>query len=293
METLKLWWNIIRPRTLFASICPVAIGLLLANSFHVGVALMTLFCALALQILSNLINDYYDFKRGSDKAGRVGPARALAEGKVTMKSMKMACWIALGIALILGGMLIYIGGWRILSIGVLAILFAWLYTATRHSLSYMGVADIFCFLFYGPVATLGTAWLLDLDSFLNASAGWAGCVCGAIAVCVLMTNNLRDREEDMKVGKKTIPVRFGRRAGEIGYLIMVLWMPVASCLAGLYLSALIVVPGLMLYSLVCRAKGKEYNCYLFRAGQLNLCYVLLVLIDTQVVQRLLNIGVLI
>lgn len=285
METLKLWWNIIRPKTLFASICPVLIGLMLAHSLHIGVGLITLFCALMLQILSNLINDYYDFKRGSDKAGRVGPARALAEGKVTKKAMKRACFIVLGIALILGAMLIYIGGWRILCIGVLAILFAWLYTATHHSLSYMGIADIFCFLFYGPVATLGTAWLQDLNGFWNSEAGWAGCVCGAIAVCVLMTNNLRDIEDDKAAGKHTFPVRFGRRAGEWGYFAMVLFMPVASCLAGLYLSAIVVIPGLMLQSLVCQAKGAEYNRYLFRAGQLNLFYVIMVLLETQLIQR--------
>ena len=280
METLKLWWNIIRPRTLFASICPVLMGLLLSHSFHLGIALTTLFCALALQILSNLINDYYDFKRGSDKAGRIGPARALAEGKASIHTMKIACYIALAIALLLGAILIYIGGWRILAIGVLAIFFAWLYTATHHSLSYMGIADIFCFLFYGPIATLGTAWLQDSSQFFNPSAGWAGCVCGAIAVCVLMTNNLRDIHDDQAAGKHTFPVRFGRRAGEVAYLIMVLLMPICSLLAHLYLATLIIVPGIILWFHVVRAQGAEYNRYLFRAGQLNLLYVILAFIDT-------------
>ena len=149
MQKIKLWFGICRPRTLFASVCPVLMGLIAIQSVEAAwVALATLLCALSLQVLSNLINDYYDFKRGSDKAGRVGPARALAEGLVDEKQMRNACLIAVGMSVALGLYLVVEGGWVILAIGVLAILFAWLYTATHHSLSYLGIADIFCFLFY-------------------------------------------------------------------------------------------------------------------------------------------------
>ena len=187
MQKIKLWFNICRPRTLFASACPVLMGLAATSPIpRYGVAVVTLLCAMALQVLSNLINDYYDFKRGSDKAGRVGPSRALAEGTIEEKQMRWACWIAAGASVILGLWLVDIGGWAILTIGVLALLFAWLYTATRHSLSYLGIADIFCFLFYGPIAAAGTAYLQT--GAVSWTAVRLGCVCGCIAVCTLATN---------------------------------------------------------------------------------------------------------
>ncbi|MBQ3983588.1 MAG: UbiA family prenyltransferase [Bacteroidales bacterium] len=117
MQKIKLWFGICRPRTLFASVCPVLMGLIAIQSVvDAWVALATLLCALSLQILSNLINDYYDFKRGSDKAGRVGPARALAEGLVDEKQMRNACLIAVGMSVALGLYLVveglgYLGHW--------------------------------------------------------------------------------------------------------------------------------------------------------------------------------------
>ena len=151
MKNFLLWCKIVRPQTLFASLCPVVVALLMVQrqgyEVRVWVATATALCALALQILSNLINDYYDFSRGTDKKGRVGFMRALAEGLVTKRQMLKACLIALAVSLLLGAYLVFVGGWIILLIGVLAILFAWLYTATNHSLSYLGIADIFVFLF--------------------------------------------------------------------------------------------------------------------------------------------------
>ena len=117
MQKIKLWFGICRPRTLFASVCPVLMGLIAIQSVvDAWVALATLLCALSLQILSNLINDYYDFKRGSDKAGRVGPARALAEGLVDEKQMRNACLIAVGMSVALGLYLVVEGGWVIFAV---------------------------------------------------------------------------------------------------------------------------------------------------------------------------------
>ena len=160
------WFKIIRPQTLFASFCPVAVGWLVSRMFIASTdtrlyltASLTLVCALALQVLSNLINDYYDYRRGADKKGRIGFKRALAEGLVTERQMRLACFIALAIAVLTGAVLCLTGGWIILAIGVTAILFAWLYTATDYSLSYLGIADIFVFLYYGVIATGGTLYL--------------------------------------------------------------------------------------------------------------------------------------
>ena len=236
MKQILLWLRIIRPQTLFASLCPVLVGLMVAHSlihqsssFAHLTAVLTASCALALQILSNLINDYYDYRRGTDKQGRVGFKRALAEGTVTERAMRTACCIALAFSILLGAILCWIGGWTIVAIGLTAILFAWLYTATPYSLSYLGIADIFVFLYYGVIATWGTVWLqykatgqtFDLSQMKPI---YAGAVCGLISMCVLFINNIRDIDDDRLVGKRTLPVRVGKPAalGLLGVIVVLM-----------------------------------------------------------------------
>ena len=286
MKRLLLWLRIIRPQTLFASLCPVLVGLmvthLLIGRVEPVTAVLTASCAFALQILSNLINDYYDFKRGTDKKGRVGFKRALAEGMVTEKEMRMACYIILATSLVLGAVLCYIGGWVIMAIGITAILFAWLYTATPYSLSYLGIADIFVFLYYGVIASWGTMWLQykamgQAFDWSLLTPVYAGAVCGLISMCVLAINNIRDIEDDRLVGKRTIPVRVGKRAA-LGLLgIIVALMPLFAWLAfGLSWAVAVILPASFLYYKVLRAKGSQYNLCLLMAGIVNLIYVGLV-----------------
>ena len=284
------WFKIIRPQTLFASFCPVAVGWLVGhdllaqtdNRMHL-VAGITLICALALQVLSNLINDYYDYRRGADSKGRVGFKRALAEGLVTERQMLTACFIALGVAVITGVVLWYVGGWVILVIGLTAILFAWLYTATDYSLSYLGIADIFVFLYYGVVATGGTVYLLyraigiEIDPQALRMAVYAGAVNGLISMCVLAINNIRDIDTDRAVGKRTLPVRIGKTGALAALGVVVALMPVCAWMAfGLSLPVLVIVPAAILYGCVLRAQGATYNYCLLGAGVVNLCYVILV-----------------
>ena len=285
MSKFKLWFRIVRPQTLFASLVPVIVGVLAVRyartPVQVGnpfiVALVTAVCALSLQILSNLINDYYDFVRGSDKAGRAGFKRALAEGEVSGSQMLTAILIDLAIVVLTGLFLVWSGRLPILLIGCSAILFAWLYTATSHSLSYLGIADIFVFLYYGVVASAGTAYLLT-HTFVP-TAFHAGAVCGLISMCVLMINNLRDIEDDRAAGKRTLPVRFGKRAAEVIMLVEVLLMPVFAWLAfGLSPAMLIIVAALALYAAVLKAKGAEYNKCLLCTGLMNVLYLILCLI---------------
>ena len=282
---MLLWLKIIRPQTLFASVCPVLIGLMATPcETNITVAIITIVCALSLQILSNLINDYYDFRRGTDKKGRAGFSRALAEGWVTEKQMRNACLITLAISIITGAYLIHVGGLQILIIGIFAILFAWLYTATNHSLSYLGIADIFVFLFYGIIASGGTTHLqLSSANFqlsiINCQLSiTSGAVCGLISMCVLIINNLRDIESDRVAGKRTFPVRFGKRAGEIGMLVIILLMPLFayfSTNSHSIIPCLIIIPALFLYYKTLHAKGSQYNMCLLMAGITNAIFVLL------------------
>ncbi len=276
MSKIFIWLKIIRPQTLFASICPVLVGLIITPCISTSYAIITLLCAISLQVLSNLINDYYDYVRGSDKKGRVGFSRALAEGIVSKRQMLTACIITLCISIFSGLYLVLRSGIPILIIGMSAIFFAWLYTATSHSLSYLGIADIFVFIYYGVVATMGTQYIQILN--FTEQAFWAGSVCGLISMCVLITNNLRDIEDDKAAGKRTFPVRFGKNAGELGYLVVILLTPLFSYMAfGLNWQMLIVVPGLALFYKVYKATGKEYNKCLLLAGILNSIYVILCL----------------
>lgn len=279
MKNVLLWFRIVRPQTLFASLCPVIVALLTMNETVVSwtVAWVTIVCALGLQILSNLINDYYDFVRGTDKKGRAGFKRALAEGEVSENQMRRACLVTLAICIISGIYLVANGGWVILAIGVTALLFAWLYTATSHSLSYLGIADIFVFLYYGVIASSGT-YFLQTGGF-SWEVFFAGAVCGLISMCVLLINNLRDMDDDRLAGKRTLPVRFGKKAGEGLMLVVVLLMPVMAYLAfGFNLPMLVIVPGLCLFVAVTKAKGVTFNKLLMSAGLINVLYVLLVVV---------------
>lgn len=275
-----LWLRIIRPQTLFASLCPVLVALLTQTEDILWApAIVTIICALALQILSNLINDYYDYRRGTDKQGRVGFRRALAEGEVTERQMLIACLITLGVCLLTGLYLVWAGGFVILAIGLTALLFAWLYTATSKSLSYLGIADIFVFLYYGVIAAAGT-YYLQTHAF-SWPVFFAGAVCGLISMCVLFINNIRDMEDDRQVGKRTLPVRLGRKVSLGIMFCLVVLMPVMAYFAfGLSLPMVVVIPALCLWWAVLRAEGKKYNLCLLSAGLTNLFYTILVAICT-------------
>lgn len=287
IRNILLWLRIIRPQTLFASLVPVLVaGVVVsetAYTFNSITLCVTAFCALSLQILSNLINDYYDYLRGTDKAGRKGFKRALAEGEVTPKAMLCACLLAAAVACLLGLYLVYTGGVVILAIGLTALLFAWLYTATPYSLSYLGIADIFVFLYYGVIACSGTAYLLlcgeERSDGWNAtilSSVYAGTVSGCISMCVLMINNLRDIVSDRAVGKRTFPVRFGKNAAHIFLFIIVLLMPLFAYLAFRSpLPMLVVIPAFVLWMKIIRSEGAAYNKCLVFAGMINLIYLIL------------------
>lgn len=281
MKEVVKWLKITRPQTLFAGFSPVAIGIIVASKtidINWTIAIATFIGAMTIQILSNFVNDYYDYKNGLDKQGRIGFKRALAEGSVSLNQMKVAIGIDLLVAAIIGLYLVIHGGIIILIIGVFSLLFAWLYTATKKSLSYLGIADIFCFIFFGPVATLGTT-ALQTGEF-SVGSMYLGMVCGSLATCVLIVNNIRDRETDKLNNKQSFVVRFGKKAGEMEYLFFIILALFFSFMAnGLSFSNLIIVLGLLLFSQLLKAKGEQYNTMLIKTGLLNVAFVILSIID--------------
>ncbi len=220
---LQIWLSAARPKTLWASIAPVIIGTAMAFSdgkVHWPAAILTLFSAMSIQIATNFSNDYYDFMHGVDTRERLGPVRATSSGLVSPQQMKWTFIATFILAFVLGLYLIYRGGWPILVIGLLAILFGILYTSGPYPLSYNGWGDIFVLIFFGPVAVGGTYYLQTLD--ITWPVILAGLSPGLISTALLTVNNLRDIHTDRKSGKKTLAVRFGELFSRVEYVIAIL-----------------------------------------------------------------------
>ena len=213
---MKVWIEAIRPKTLGASLCPVAMGAALA--WHDGAfAWLPVLAALAgaclLQVASNFANDLHDALRGTDGEGRIGPRRAVASGLVSPAAMRRALALVLLLAAIPAGFLAWHAGWAFAAIGVVRAVCAVGYTAPPMSLAYRGLGEVFVFLFFGPLAVAGTRAACDGD--WTAAAFACGIAPGAIGVALLATNNLRDRAGDAASGKRTLVVRFGEQFGRV------------------------------------------------------------------------------
>lgn len=220
---LKEWILAARPQTLPAAFSPVFVGAAIA--FHDGLlrwdsTLIALICAFIIQIGTNFANDYYDFVKGADTQDRKGFRRATASGTISATAMKNAAVISMLIAFLVGLYLVWVGGWPILIIGLLSILFGILYTGGPYPLGYNGLGDIFVFIFFGIVAVMGTYYVNALKWSMESFV--AGCAVGALSTNILVVNNLRDIETDRPAGKRTLGVIFGAEALKIEYLLMML-----------------------------------------------------------------------
>jgi 1,4-dihydroxy-2-naphthoate octaprenyltransferase len=207
---LLVWIAAIRPKTLGASLCPVLVGATLARVdgvFKWDRVLVALAGALLLQIASNLANDLFDGLRGTDGATRVGPQRAVGSGLVTPRAMVSALGLTLVFAALPAAWLAVYASPVFLAIGMLGAMCAVGYTAPPLALAYRGLGDVFVFLFFGPIAVAGTR--AACDGAWTMPAFVCGLATGAIGVCLLATNNLRDEAGDRANGKRTIVVRFG------------------------------------------------------------------------------------
>ncbi|MGN6415581.1 1,4-dihydroxy-2-naphthoate polyprenyltransferase [Flexivirga sp.] len=213
MATLNEWIAGSRPRTLPVAVAPVAAGTGAAYALGDGNpahALLALLVSLLLQIGVNFANDYSDGIRGTDDA-RVGPVRLVGQGLATPASVKSAAFACFAAAAVCGLALVALSGtWWLLVAGALAIVAAWKYTGGEHPYGYMGLGEVFVFVFFGLVATLGTTYTQAGSVDLSAVAAAVGI--GAIACAILVVNNLRDIPGDTVSGKRTLAVRIGDAA---------------------------------------------------------------------------------
>ncbi len=206
---MNRWQTGARPRTLPAAVVPVAIGAAAAVGegdivwWRVAAALVV---SLALQVGVNYANDYSDGVRGTDDV-RVGPARLVAGGLASPAAVKRAAMVAFGVAAVAGLAIAADTSWWLLVVGAAAIAAAWFYTGGPKPYGYLGLGELFVFVFFGLVATAGTTFAA-VERVTGLSVVM-GCAAGALACALLVINNLRDIPTDREVGKRTLAVRLG------------------------------------------------------------------------------------
>lgn len=213
----RVWLLATRPATLTAALAPVLVGA--AVSAHaVGSARVRWTAVLAaalgatfIQIGTNLANDVFDYEKGADTSERLGPLRVTQAGYLTPRQVRAGMVAAFVCAALAGVYLIAVAGWPIVVIGLASIASGVAYTGGPYPLGYNGLGDVFVFVFFGLVAVCGTALVAVGEIPWTA---WAAAVpVGALATAVLVVNNVRDHETDVKAGKRTLVVRLGRAFG--------------------------------------------------------------------------------
>lgn len=231
------WLLAIRPKTLFASIGPVILGLSLAilssGQINFLIAFLTLICALLLQISTNLVNDYFDAKTGVDSNIRLGPKRVTQTGLIEAKQVKKIFTLTFALAFILGLYLMIHGGLIIMIIGPLSIAFAYIYTGGPYPLSHYALGELLALIFFGPVAVWGT-YYLQTNSFelLPLIAGLGP---GFIAAAIMSINNLRDNKSDKENKKTTLAVIIGEKKGRLLTLSLILASTIIPVVLFIYL----------------------------------------------------------
>ena len=285
LSSVRIWMMAVRPKTLWASVAPVIVGLALAQAegpLNWLAAIATLVGSILIQIGTNFSNDYSDFHKGADTEEREGPVRVTQAGLVSPGRMLGSTVFVFALAGLVSIYLVSAAGWPIAVIGVAAIASGVLYTAGPFPLGYLGLGDLFVCIFFGPVAVGGTYFVQC------GTAPWpvlvAGLAPGLLSVAILVVNNLRDIEGDRAAGKKTLAVRFGPLFARVEYLFCILasaavplvliampgWdYPVAFASVALILGAVPPIRGVFK-----QADGKALNPVLAATAKLLLIYSL-------------------
>jgi 1,4-dihydroxy-2-naphthoate octaprenyltransferase len=276
---VNVWLQAARPKTLPAAATPVIVGTACAHAcggIAWGPALAALGGAFALQIGANFANDAFDAEKGADGADRIGPVRAVATGLISASAMKRAMAIAFAVAMVFGIYLTSVAGWPIIAIGLASIAAAFAYTGGPWPLGYHGLGDVFVFVFFGLVAVCGTAFV-QLGR-VPELAWWASVPVGALSTAILVVNNVRDRATDVRAGKRTLAVRFGRNAGIVEYALLVaIAYAIPAALAPSHCARLLPLISLPLAIVRVRglaraATGPEHNALLAATAQLLLVH---------------------
>jgi 1,4-dihydroxy-2-naphthoate polyprenyltransferase len=217
MATPAQWVAGARPRTLPAALAPVLVGSGAAaalGSFRPLPAVLALVVALALQVAVNYANDYSDGTRGTD-AERVGPMRLVGSGAAAPRQVLIAAVLAFAVAAVAGLGLAALSSWWLVAVGAVCMAAAWTYTGGPLPYGYRALGEVFVFIFFGPVAVVGTTFVQTVT--LPGLAFAVSVPIGLLIVAILVVNNLRDIHGDALVGKRTLAVLLGERATRIAF----------------------------------------------------------------------------
>jgi 1,4-dihydroxy-2-naphthoate octaprenyltransferase len=242
------------------------------------VFILTLVCSLLIQVITNFVNEIYDFQKGADNPNRIGPRRAVAAGLISPLKMKIVSGILVLLTFAIGLYLVFSGGGVfILTIGVISLVFAYIYTGGPYPLAYKGISDIFVLIFFGVIAVTGTYYLQThrlIPEVLIASLAP-----GFLSMNILGVNNIRDIETDKLVGKITLAVRMGENPAKIMYVIINLLafiVPVIlyfSLENRYFLMPLLVFPISLIICLnLFKSSGSKLNKILAQTGLLLILY---------------------
>jgi 1,4-dihydroxy-2-naphthoate octaprenyltransferase len=222
LNPARVWWSAVRPVTLAASVAPVLTGTAIAvheGGARLEAGLLALVVGVAMQLGVNFANDYSDHARGADTPLRMGPVRAASSGVVDPLQVRWAAIAAFALAGVAGIVLSITTDWRLLIVGAACMLAGWLYTGGPRPYGYLGLGELFVFVFFGLVATLGTVYVETMH--VPVLAILAGCAMGCLATAILVLNNLRDMATDAAAGKRTLATRIGRESTLLLLLVLV------------------------------------------------------------------------
>ena len=276
---MNIWILGARPRTLPAAIAPVVVAVAIAYpAFDFINALLALLVGLSLQIAVNYANDYSDGIRGSD-TDRVGPTRLVASGLATPSEVKKAAFLAFAIGAMAGLYLANRTSYWFIAIGAVAIFSAWGYTGGKNPYGYRGLGEIYVFIFFGLVATLGTYY--GQTGEITIEAIMAAISNGAVSCALLAVNNIRDIEGDAKVNKRTLAVRLGDTRARRFYMFLI-FIAIFTSFTVTIFAALGIFPALKLLNEIKFRKGKELIAVLGATGKFQLILGGLISIGTLV-----------
>lgn len=289
IPTPRLWWLGARPRTLPAAVAPVVLGSAATvpwfgadgpeRSFTWWVFACALGVALFVQIATNYANDYSDGIRGTDDPGtRSGPPRLVGNGLASPSAVKRMMLTAFLLTALCGVPLVLLVDWRLVIVGVAAIAAGWFYTGGPNPYGYAGYGELFVFVFFGLVATIGSFYVQTLT--VTWTAVLCGVATGSLATALLVVNNLRDIRSDADTGKRTLAVKIGDRNTRILYTVLIvvpfLLVPAVVATTSRPLAALALVAVIVardpVTAVLGGATGKDLIPVLGRTGIVQIVY---------------------